>query len=436
MALDLLTLVLQMTVVLGACRLLGDLFLKLGQPRVNGEMFAGILLGPSLLGRFAPSISHYLFPSSGVEFLNALGQVGVILFMFLVGMSINPATLKNQGKAAVAGTLVSIAAPMVLAFGLGKYLYPRVADGSVTFLNFALFLGAATSITAFPMLARILSERSLMASRLGAVAIACAATAGIVTWSILAYILAIIKASGSTFTIALTFAGIVVWAVLMFAAVGRGMRRFEQAFQKAGSLTDGLFAALLMIMLACGVCAGYLGLHPLFGAFMLGVVMPKDTKFVSHVTGRFETVTVSLLLPLYFAFSGLRTDTGLMKGTEMWLFCGVIIVVTIAGKLLFPMLSTWAAGMSLRESAGLGALLNTRGLIALIVFNIGLDLKVITPVVFSMLVIMALVNTLLTLPLLNFFCPSEWYEASGTPASVPTGEGAPAIPEPAAAQTS
>jgi Kef-type K+ transport system membrane component KefB len=415
---NLLTLVLQMAVVLAACRLVGGLFLKIGQPRVNGEMFAGIMLGPSLLGRFAPAISGYVFPGTSLEFLNALGQVGVIVFMFLVGLTIDLDQLKKQGKAAISSSIVSIAAPVVLAFGLAQYLYPRVAPPGVSFLNFALFLGAATSITAFPMLARILVERNMGTTQLGSVAIACAAISGIATWSLLAYILAIIKASGSTRAIWLTFAGIVVWALVMFLGVKPVMWVYERAFQKSGSLSDGQFAGMVLLMLLSAVCSVFLGLHPLFGAFLFGAILPKHNGFIQHVKARFETVTLIVFLPLYFAFSGLRTDTGLVQGWGMWMMCGAIILVAIAGKVVFPMLAAWASGMSLRESAGLGALLNTRGLISLIVFNIGLDMKVISLAMFSMLVVMTLVNTLLTLPLLNLFCPKQMF-ASAPEGSVP-----------------
>jgi len=191
--LNLVTLVLQVSVVLVACRLMGDVFLKIRQPRVNGEMFAGILLGPSLLGLVAPRASAVLFPPSTLEFLNALGQLGVVFFMFMAGLEIDPAQLKGQGRAASSSSLVSIIAPFLLAYPLALYLYPRVSSPSVNFSHFTLFVGAATSITAFPMLARILSERNILASRLGVVSITCAATAGVATWCVLSYIVMIIK---------------------------------------------------------------------------------------------------------------------------------------------------------------------------------------------------------------------------------------------------
>ena len=204
---NLFTLVLQITVVLAACRLMGSLFRKFHQPRVVGEMFAGILLGPSLLGWIAPQFSAYLFPPSSLGFLNALSQVGVVIFMFLVGLGINPKELKHQSHAAVLVSHVSITAPFVLASLLALYLYPRLSDDSVSFTNFALFMGAAMSITAFPVLARILNERDMTQTRLGTVAIACAAVDDVTGWCILAYIVVLIRAAHQTTSIWMILGG-------------------------------------------------------------------------------------------------------------------------------------------------------------------------------------------------------------------------------------
>lgn len=405
--LNLVTLVLQISVVLVACRLVGELFLKIRQPRVNGEMFAGILLGPSLLGLVAPHLASYVFPPSTLEFLNALGQMGVVLFMFLAGLEIDPAHLKGQARAACSSSLVSIVAPFVLAYPLALYLYPRVSSRSVNFLYFTLFLGAATSITAFPMLARILSERNILTSRLGVVAVTAAAAAGVATWCVLSYIVMVIKASQASASLWWTFAGILVFGLAMFYGVKPRLTSFARAFQQRGALSDRAMAIIMVLVLAAGVCTGYLGLHPLFGAFLVGVIMPKEHRFVRYILERLQTITLAMLLPLYFAFSGLRTNLGAVKGGQMWMWCGVIILVAILGKIVAPMLAAWASGMPLRESAGLGALLNTRGLIALVVLNIGLDLKVISVGLFSMMVVMALVNTVLTTWLLDLFCPAR-----------------------------
>lgn len=417
--LNLVTLVLQMTLVLVVCRLVGELFLRIRQPRVNGEMFAGVLLGPSLLGLVAPHISAYVFPQSTLEFLNALGQIGVVIYMFLAGLEIDPDELKKQAGAAASSTVACIVAPFLLAYPLALYLFPRVSPQGGNFLNFTLFMGAATSITAFPMLARILAERDMLTSRLGVVSVTAAAVAGVATWCTLAYIVLLIKSAKGGTALLWTVAGIVALAVLIFGVVRRLLRTYENVFIRNGTLSDRGMALMMILLLGTGLCTGYLGLHPLFGAFVMGMAMPKDLAFVRYVRGKLETVTLAVLLPLYFAFSGLRTNVGSVKGAQMWAWCGIIIVVAILGKVVAPMLAAWATGMSLKESAGLGALLNTRGLIALVVFNIGLELKVISVPVFSMLVIMALVNTFLTTWLLDLFCPTKLTQfAPGTEGAV------------------
>jgi Kef-type K+ transport system membrane component KefB len=403
--LNLVTLVLQIALVLVVCRLAGELFLKIRQPRVNGEMFAGVMLGPSLLGMLAPHLSAYVFPRQTLDFLNALGQIGVVIYMFLAGLEIDPDELKKQLSAAAVSSIACVAAPFVLAYPLALYLFPHVAPQGASFLNFTLFLGAATSITAFPMLARILAERGILTSRLGVVSVTAAAVAGVATWCILAYIVLLIKSAHGATALLWTLAGIVAFTVAMLTVVRRPLRGYGAAFQKHGLLSDRAMASMMILLVAGGVCTGYLGLHPLFGAFLIGMAMPKDFRFVQYIRGRLETITLAVLLPLYFAFSGLRTNVLTVKGAQMWTWCAVIIGVSILGKVVAPMLAARATGMPLGESAGLGALLNTRGLIALVVFNIGLDLKVISVPLFSMLVMMALVNTLLTTWLLDLFYP-------------------------------
>jgi Kef-type K+ transport system membrane component KefB len=401
---NLFILVLQIAVVLAACRAVGTLFKKIHQPRVVGEMFAGIMLGPSLLGWVAPHFSAYLFPPSSLGFLNALSQVGVIVFMFLVGLGINPKELKHQSHAAVLTSHVSITAPFVLASVLALYLYPRLSDDSVSFTNFALFMGAAMSITAFPVLARILTERNLLQTQLGTVSIACAAVDDVTGWCILAYIVVLIRAAGATTSIWTTIAGILLFAVVMIYGVRRFLRIFERKFLAHGELSENTMAIMLLMVLASALCTESLGIHLLFGAFLFGAIMPKEQRFVRYVLDRFETITVTLLLPLFFAFTGLRTNIALLKDPGMWVYCGLIILVATAGKLGGSMLASWLTGMRPREAAGLGILMNTRGLMELVILNIGLDIKVISPALFSMMVLMALVTTFMTTPALELIC--------------------------------
>jgi Kef-type K+ transport system membrane component KefB len=402
---NLFTLVLQIAVVLAVCRAAGTLFQRIHQPRVVGEMFAGIMLGPSLLGWMAPQVSAYLFPPSSLGFLNALSQVGVVVFMFLVGLGINPKELKKQGHAAVLTSHVSITAPFVLASVLALYLYPKVSDSSVAFTSFALFMGASMSITAFPVLARILTERDMLGSRLGTVAIACAAVDDVTGWCILAYIVVLIRSAHSATPIWLTLGGIVVFALIMIYGVQRLLRGFETVYRQRGALSENLLALMLLLVLVSALCTEWLGIHLLFGSFLMGAIMPKNHKFVRYVLDRFETITVTLLLPLFFAFTGLRTNIGLVKGSEMWMYCGLIILVATAGKLGGSTLAASLTGMPLREAAGLGTLMNTRGLMELVILNIGLDIKVISPVLFSMMVLMALFTTFMTTPVLDLICP-------------------------------
>ena len=417
---NLFTLVLQIAVILAVCRLVGTLFQKIHQPRVVGEMFAGIMLGPSLLGWIAPQISAYLFPTSSLGFLNALSQVGVVIFMFLVGLGINPQELKEQGHAAVLTSHVSITAPFVLASFLSIYLYPKLSDDSVAFTSFALFMGAAMSITAFPVLARILTERDMLQSRLGTVAIACAAVDDVTGWCILAYIVLLIRSAHTATPIWLTVGGLIAFALVMIYGVRRMLRRFGTIYRERGSVSENVMALMLLLVLTSALCTEWLGLHLLFGAFLMGAIMPKEPKFVRYVLDRFETITVTLLLPLFFAFTGLRTNIGLVKGQEMWIYCALIILVATTGKLGGSMIASWIAGMPIREAAGLGTLMNTRGLMELVILNIGLDIKVISPALFSMMVIMALFTTFMTSPVLELICPEKLIRAtSSVPKQVP-----------------
>jgi len=409
---NLFILTLQLAVVLAACRLTGELFRRIHQPKVVGEMFAGIMLGPSLLGWVAPHLSAYLFPPSSLGFLNALSQVGVVVFMFLVGLGINPGELKKESHAAVLTSHVSITAPFVLAAFLALYLYPRLSDDGVSFTSFALFMGSAMSITAFPVLARILAERNMLASRLGTVAIACAAVDDVTGWCILAYIVVLIRSAHSSTSIWVTIGGILVFGLAMIHGVRRLLRGFETAYRKKGALSENLLALMMLLVLASSLLTEYLGIHLLFGAFLMGAIMPKEHRFVRYVLDRFETITVTLLLPLFFAFTGLRTNIGLVKGPQMWMYCALIILVATAGKLGGSTLASWLSGMPLREAAGLGTLMNTRGLMELVILNIGLDIGVISPALFSMMVIMALFTTFMTTPVLRLICAKELDESS------------------------
>lgn len=398
-------LILQIGTILIVARLVGWLFGKLHQPRVVGEMLAGILLGPSLLGWLAPNISSALFPPDSLGHLNSLSQVGLLIFMFLVGLELDLRQLRELGRAAVMTSQVSIIVPFILGSTFAVYLYPRLSDPSVSSAGFALFMGAAMSVTAFPVLARILTERNMLRTRVGSVAITCAAVDDVTAWCILAGIVVIVRASSLELPVWLTVSGLAVFVLLMGLVVRPALRRLEMVYEKRGNLTQDLIAIILLVVLASGWITESLGVHALFGAFLAGVVMPRHSELSRELSQKFEALIVVLLLPIYFALTGLRSSIFLITGANMWLYCAVIIVLAVVGKLGGSMLSARFNGMSWRESAAVGILMNTRGLVELVILNIGLDLGILSPALFSIMVLMALVTTLMTTPLLRLIYP-------------------------------
>jgi Kef-type K+ transport system membrane component KefB len=409
--LNLFQLVLQIAVILVAARVVGFVFQKINQPQVMGEMVAGILLGPSLLGWLAPGVSAALFPPASLAYLNALSQVGLVVFMFVVGLALNPTELHGYGHAAVLTSHMSIVAPFCLGGLTALYLYPRLSDDGVTFTGFALFMGAAMSITAFPVLARILTERGLVRSRMGTMAIACAAVDDVTGWCILAYIVVLVRVAHASRPAWVTIAGSIFYVLVMLFVVRRLLPAFERVFRKQGELSDNLVAAIVVLVLVSALATEWLGIHLLFGAFLMGAIMPKTPDFVSYLLHKFESVTVVLLLPLFFAFTGLRTRIGVGGGSAIWLYSALVIAVAITGKLGGSMFAARLAGMPWREAASLGILMNTRGLMELVILNIGLDIGIISPVMFSIMVLMALVTTFMTTPLLEWVYPARLLKA-------------------------
>jgi len=409
--LDLFQLVLQIAVILVAARIVGFLFQKINQPQVMGEMVAGILLGPSLLGWLAPGVSAALFPPASLSYLNALSQVGLVVFMFVVGLALNPSELHGYGHAAVLTSHVSIVAPFCLGGLTALYLYLRLSDDGITFTGFALFMGAAMSITAFPVLARILSERGLVRSRMGTLAIACAAVDDVTGWCILAYIVVLVRVTHAARPAWVTIGGSIAYVLIMLFVVRRILPAFERAFRKRDRLTDNLVATIVVLVLASALATEWLGIHLLFGAFLMGAIMPKTPEFTRYLLHKFESVTVVLLLPLFFAYTGLRTRIGVGGGRAIWFYSAIVIVVAITGKLGGSMFAARLAGMPWREAASLGILMNTRGLMELVILNIGLDIGVISPAMFSIMVLMALVTTFMTTPLLEWVYPTRLLRA-------------------------
>jgi Kef-type K+ transport system membrane component KefB len=403
---DVLLLLIQIAAIVLSARFVGTLFRRIGQPQVLGEMVAGILLGPSFLQWIAPTVSANLFPPESLGFLQTLSQIGLLLFMFLVGLEFNSDQLRRQGHAALLTSHASISAPFLLGSLLALYLYPRLSDSSVGFREFALFIGVAMSVTAFPVLARILTERNMARTPIGAMVTACAAIDDVTAWCILAYVVALVRASDRAMPLWVTITALTAFIVVMITVVRPLLRRFEIAFHRRGQLGDDAFALVLMLLLMTATLTEYLGVHLLFGAFLFGAVMPKDREFVERLTERIQPITLVLLVPVFFAFTGLRTSIGLVRGAEMWTYCGLVIAVAIVGKLLGSAVAARASGIEWRDALTIGVFMNTRGLMELVVLNIGLDLGVISPALFSMMVLMALVTTFMTSPLLSWL--GEW----------------------------
>jgi Kef-type K+ transport system membrane component KefB/nucleotide-binding universal stress UspA family protein len=400
-------LLIQITAILIAARLFGLLFRALGQPQVVGEMAAGIILGPSVFGWLAPGAFHALFPVESLGLLQPLSQLGLVLFMFLVGLELDLGLLRGRGHAALATSHASISFPFFFGALLALYLYPRLADDSIPFLGFTLFIGAAMSVTAFPVLARILTERNLLKTKMGAVTIACAAVDDVTAWCLLAIVIALVRAGSATTPLWATLGGTVVYGLAMVFLVRPLLGRLEQFHKNRGRLTPDILALVLLALLLSAASTEWLGIHALFGAFVIGAVMPRDRDFVRDVTEKLEDVTVVLLLPLFFALTGLRTQIGLVTGSEMWMLGGLVLLVAVVGKFGGSAIAARATGLSWRESGALGVLMNTRGLMELVILSIGLDLGLISPALFALMVLMALITTVMTTPLLELIYPTR-----------------------------
>ncbi|HUS12009.1 MAG TPA: cation:proton antiporter [Pyrinomonadaceae bacterium] len=393
-------LLLQIIVIIIAARLFGAVFRRIGQPPVMGEMIAGIALGPSVFGLLFPEAVTFLFPPSSMNALSVLSQIGVVLFMFIVGMELDIQHLREKASAAVMVSHASIVVPFLLGAALAFWLYPTLAPGGTSFAAFALFMGIAMSITAFPVLARILEDRGLSQSRLGSIALACAAIDDVSAWCILAFVIAIVKSTGlgsSVFTIAFTLVFVSAMLFLVRPQLGNLVEKRMEDPKRA----RGLLAGVLAFVLASAWFTESIGVHALFGGFIAGVVMPSFSGFPVFIKERVEAFSSAALLPLFFVFTGLRTQINLLDSWSSWLICLGIIVVAVAGKLGGSMLMARWIRMNWRDSFTLGVLMNTRGLVELVVLNIGYDLGILSARIFAMMVIMALATTFMTAPLLS-----------------------------------
>ena len=409
-------LLIQLVVILLVVRVVGWLFARLHQPTVIGEILAGILLGPSLLGAVWPEAMEMLFPVHSLGNLELLSQFGLILFMFTIGMELRMKDLKGQAQQAFIISQSGIIFPFILGIILTYGLYSRpelLSDGS-SFLSLALFVGISLSITAFPVLARIIQERSLSHSHLGRLALSTAAMGDIVAWLMLAAIMAV--SQGGSFTSALynmLFLALylaVIFGILrpLFGLLGRRVRHREV-------LSKSLMGLIFILLMASAYFTEIMSMHALFGAFMLGLVMPENLDFRVIVKEKVEDVALLLLLPLFFVSSGLRTELGLVNTPQLWGLFLICTLVAVVGKMGGTYLAARSCGIQRRESLYLGAYMNTRGLMELVVLRIGLDLGVLSPVLFTILVMMTLVTTIMTAPTLQLI---DWLLKKKTPQSL------------------
>jgi Kef-type K+ transport system membrane component KefB len=401
----LLHLLLALAVVILTARLAALLLARINQAPVIGEIIAGIVLGPSLLGHLSPAASAYLFPPNIIPLLGSLSQVGIVLYMFIVGLKFDTLELRTRTTTSIAVSHASIVVPFLMGAGMALWLYPLYSSQDVPFTVFALFIGVSMSVTAFPVLARILADRGLGGTPLGTVALAAAAVGDVTAWCLLALLVGAVRSTPEDALITIGLTG--VFMLVMLFVVRPAALLLKNVRDQRGGLSQGMFLLVCVALLGSAVIAEQIGIHALFGAFLLGALIPHDSALARDITAKLEDVVVVLLLPAFFAFAGIRTQLGLVNGWEEIIACVVIIAVASAGKFGGSTLAARMTGESWRQASALGILMNTRGLMELIVLNIGLDLGVLSPTLYTMLVIMALVTTFATTPVLT------WLQSTG-----------------------
>ncbi|MFE3763367.1 cation:proton antiporter [Streptomyces sp. NPDC059104] len=386
--------------VIIACKAGAMLFRRLGQPPVVGEIAVGILLGPSLLGWLWPSAQTWLFPGTVLPFTGAFGNLGLLAFMFLVGLELNLSALRGHSRTAIAVSQASIALPLVLGSGLALLMFDTLAPKGVSKIAFVLFIAVSMSITAFPVLARILTDRGLYNTRIGALAMACAAVDDVTAWCLLAAVVAV-STSSSPIEAATTAALAALFLAFMIYAVRPLLAKWAV---RAARTVD----SVVLVVLFSGLCLSAfatdkIGVHALFGAFVFGVITPRGSRVIELCAARLRAFTIPILLPLFFVNTGLRTDVGLVVADPMmWVWALAIMVVAFLGKWGGSTSAARATGQSWRDAMSIGALMNCRGLTELVVLNLGLELGVIGPDLFTMLVLMALLTTAVTSPALSW----------------------------------
>ena len=398
-------LLLQILVILLFCRIFSSIFRLIRQPTVIGEILAGIVLGPSVLGYFFPQISAFLFPSVSLGNIELLSQFGLILFMFMIGMELDIDQVRKKLKETILISHASILLPFFLGMIIAYLVYDKYAASQTPFLSFALFIGLAMSITAFPVLARIIQEKGLTKSKLGTISLASAANGDITAWCMLAIIVAIAQ-TNSLLSAIYNILFSVIYLLFMFLVVRPFLRMIGQVYHNEEVIDKLLVAFIFFVLIASAFLTKILGLHILFGAFMAGVIMPADIKFRKIMSEKVEGVSLSLFLPLFFVSTGLKTEIGLLNTPELWLTCGLFILFAVLGKLGGATIAARFVGEDWKHSLYIGALMNTRGLNELIILTIGYEMHILSQSIFVMMVLMTLITTFMTTPMLAFiqFC--------------------------------
>lgn len=384
---------LAMAIVIAGSRFFGWAISKVGQPRVHGEILAGILLGPSLLGVISPDTLDYLFPTEVIAALRVLATIGLVLFMFLIGLELDLGKLRGHGHKAVVISHASIILPMALGALLAVWLYPRLGGG-VDQLGFTLFLGAAMAITAFPVLARVLQETGLYHTRIGVLTITCAAVDDVTAWCVLAGVVAIINSTG--------FADAIQIIALSLVFILAMLKIVKPLLARRHTIPVWMAISFAMI---CAWTTEQIGIHAIFGAFMAGAAMPRKPKIQHEIHEKLQTATLTFLLPVFFMVVGLATRVDLLNSFYLFGVTLLVIAVAIAGKLGGSMVAARITGESWQDAAAIGVLMNTRGLTELVILSVGLELGVITTTLYTIMVLMALVTTLMATPMLALISP-------------------------------
>ncbi|MDR3252350.1 MAG: cation:proton antiporter, partial [Tannerella sp.] len=393
-------LLLQIIVILAICRCIGVIFKKIGQPTVIGEIMAGIVLGPSVLGYFFPSAYGFMFPVESLATIGIISQFGLILFMYTVGMDLDFSVVRKRLEDTIIISHTSTIAPFFLGMLVAYFIYDSYAYVNTPFVTFALFIGISLSITAFPVLARIIQERGLTRTHLGSIALASAANGDITSWCLLAAVVAFAHA-GSVVSTVYTVLFSLLYICIMWFVVRPFLRIIGDLYHNKEVVDKPLVALMFFLLIVSSYLTEILGLHALFGAFIAGIIMPDNLKFRNIMNEKVEDVSLALFLPLFFVYTGLRTEIGLIKGLDMWMLCGVFIAAAVIGKFGGTLVAARFSRESWKDSLNMGALMNTRGLMELVVLTIGLEMNIIPPALYVMLVLMTLVTTFMTTPLMS-----------------------------------